>query len=91
MIKPVFTEKSLKSAKEGIYTFWVDRTDGKSTIKAELSKLFGVHVKSIRTISVKGETGRNMKGTKYSTVTQKKAVVTLKDKEKIDIFEESKK
>lgn len=91
MIKPIFTEKSLKLAKEGRYSFRVGRVENKSTIKAEIAKLFGVHVVSIRTINVKGETGRNMRGTKYSTVTQKKAIVTLKDKEKIDIFEESKK
>jgi large subunit ribosomal protein L23 len=91
MIKPVFTEKSLKSAKIGKYTFWVDRAMAKNSIKAEISKLFGVTVIDIKTILNKGEKGRNMRGVKFSTQLRKKAIVTLKDKEKIDIFEESKK
>jgi ribosomal protein L23 len=91
MITPIFTEKSLKMAKEGKYSFWVDRRKNKNALKAEIAKLFGVHVMTIKTINVKGETGRNMKGVKYATKLNKKAMVTLKEKEKIDIFEESKK
>lgn len=91
MIKPVFTEKSLKSAKIGKYSFWVDRDMAKNSIKAEIARLFGVHVVDIKTIRTKGETGRNMRGVKFSTGVQKKAIVTLKEKEKIDLFEESKK
>ncbi len=91
MITPIFTEKSLKMAKTGKYSFWVDRNVDKNRIKAELSKLFGVHITGIRTINVKGETGRNMKGAKYATGSSKKAIVTLKEKEKIDLFEEAKK
>ncbi|HJY98544.1 MAG TPA: 50S ribosomal protein L23 [Patescibacteria group bacterium] len=91
MIKPIFTEKSLKAAKTGKYSFWVGRSMAKNVIKSEIAKLFGVHVTDIKTMVKKGETGRNMKGVKFSTAPQKKAVVTLGEKEKIDIFEESKK
>lgn len=91
MIKPVFTEKSLRMAKEGSYSFWVDRDMTKNFIKSEISKLFGVHVTNVRTINVKGETGRNLRGVRYAKKPVKKAIVTLKDKEKIELFEESKK
>ena len=91
MLKPIFTEKSLKQAKTGKYSFWVSRSDTKNSLKAEIAKLFGVHVVKIQTITVKGENGRNMRGAKYSIVSKKKAIVTLADKEKIDIFEEGKK
>lgn len=91
MIKPIFTEKSLKLAKEGKYSFWVGRTADKSQIKSEVAKIFGVHVRAIRTINVKGEGGRNARGMKYATGTNKKAIVILNDKEKIDVFEETKK
>lgn len=91
MLKPLYTEKSLKLAKEGMYTFMVDKGANKMSLKAEIAKLFGVHVVTIKTITVKGESGRNARGSHYSTKPLKKAIVTLKDKEKIDLFEESKK
>lgn len=90
MLKPIFTEKSLKLAKEGRYSFWVEKGKTKGAIKAEIGDIFGVHVLGIRTIIAKGETGRNMRGAKYSTKGTKKAIVTLKEKEKIDLFEENK-
>lgn len=90
MIKPIFTEKSLKLAKEGKYSFWIEKGRTKGAIKAEIGKLFGVHVLVIRTITTKGETGRNMRGAKYLKAGARKAIVTLKEKEKIDLFEESK-
>ncbi len=91
LITPIFTEKSLKLAKIGKYSFWVGRTAGKAGIKAEIAKLFGVHVIGIRTISTPPEAGRNARGVKFATVRNKKAIITLKDKEKIDLFEEGKK
>lgn len=90
MIKPVFTEKSLRLAKEGKYTFWAERNDDKNSIKAMVAKIFGVHVVSIKTITVSGEAKRNNKGKKVTKLSAKKAIVTLKDKENIDIFEEAK-
>ena len=90
MLKPVFTEKSLKLAKAGKYSFWVDKNLTKSEIKSEIVELFGVHVLSVKTIVIKGETGRNARGKRYSVKPTKKAIVSLKEKEKIDLFEEKK-
>lgn len=90
-IKPVFTEKSLAQARVGKYSFWVDRNATKPELKSIISKMFGVHITGIKTISVKGESKRNSKGRKIETSNRKKAIVTLLDKEKIDLFEESKK
>jgi large subunit ribosomal protein L23 len=91
MIKPIFTEKSTRLAKEGKYTFLVERAMNKKQIKALIAKLFGVHVTGIKTLKVSGESGRNNRGRKFSRVSGKKAIITLKDKEKIDLFEEGKK
>lgn len=91
MIKPVFTEKSLMLARQGKYTFWVDKTATKPTLKAAIAKMFGVHVVAIKTITLPGESKRNVRGKKIVVLPSKKAVVTLKGDEKIDIFEESKK
>jgi len=91
MIKPVFTEKSLKLAKLGKYTFWVERTKAKSEIKNEINKIFGVIVDEIKTITTHGEAKRNNKGRKLMVLSTKKAIVTLKDGKKIDLYEETKK
>lgn len=91
MITPIYTEKSLAQAKMGKYSFWVDRFANKSTIKAEVASLFNVHVVTIKTANLAGESRRNTKGKKYTVLSKKKAIVTLKDKEKIDLFEETKK
>jgi large subunit ribosomal protein L23 len=91
MIKPVFTEKSTKMAKEGKYSFWVEPNDDKMNLKTEIARLFGVHVTSIRTVRKGGEKGRNARGKKFDKLASKKAIVTIKDGEKIDVFEESKK
>ena len=91
MIKPVFTEKSLKLAKEGKYTFFVEKNSDKNSLKSRIAKLFGVHVTGIKTINYGGENRRNVRGVKLTILPKKKAIVTLKEGEKIDIFEESKK
>lgn len=91
MLKPVFTEKSLKMAKKGKYTFWVSPTADKISIKAEVARVFGVHVTDINTIKKAGEAGRTARGRKFNKLASKKAVVEIRDGEKIDIYEESKK
>lgn len=91
MLKPVFTEKSLQMAKTGKYTFWVGMEMDKIGIKKEVADTFGVHVNTVKTITGHSEARRNTKGQKFSTKGTKKAIVTLKSGDKINIFEESKK
>ena len=91
MIKPVFTEKSLAEAKNGKYSFWVGVGMTKSEIKTEISRIFGVHITGIKTVLGKGENKKTQRGMKFSTKAVKKAIVSLKGEEKIDIFEENKK
>ena len=91
MLKPVFTEKSTRMVREGKYSFWVEPNSDKMGLKAEIAKLFGVHVTSIKTIKKAGEKGRTARGKKFNRLATKKAIVTIKDGEKIEIFEESKK
>lgn len=91
MFKPVFTEKSLREAKQGNYTFRVPLDVDKRQIAAKIAQLFGVKVVKVRTIKVGSEKGRNAKGKNFSIKAIKKAIVTLKAGDKIDIFEEGKK
>nr|AKQ04350.1 50S ribosomal protein L23, large subunit ribosomal protein L23 [uncultured Microgenomates bacterium Rifle_16ft_4_minimus_5036] len=84
---PVISEKSLQNAKVGKYTFKVDRGLTKHQIKKLIEEAFGVHVTNVNTINLRGEVKRTMAGRKKVVKPVKKAIVVLRDKEKIDIFE----
>jgi large subunit ribosomal protein L23 len=90
IIKPVFTEKSLNAAKMGNYTFRVEPRMDKKRIAAEIAKIFGVKVIKVRTIKTGGEKGRNARGRNFSIKAGKKAIVILKEGDKINVFEEGK-
>lgn len=91
MINPIFTEKTIKMAKSGKYTFGVVSGVTKPALKSEIGKQFSVHVKSIRVTKTGPEVKRNNKGMNILKLATKKVIVTLKDGQKIDLFEEKKK
>lgn len=86
--KPLLTEKSMKLAKDGYFTFLVDKDARKEDIVKCVKALFGVDPVSIKVANYKGEVKlqRNRKG--YTkTAGYKKAMVQLKKGQKIDIFQ----
>jgi len=87
---PHLTEKTLSEAKKGNYTFWVARYLTKGQIKKTVDEIFGVHTQRVRTLKVAGEMKRTQKGGKRRVLPRKKAIVTLAEKEKIDLFESKK-
>ncbi len=88
LIKPVITEKSLKKAGAGWYTFIVAHDSTKPQIAQAVSQQFGVVVTSVRTMNKKGMTKRTGKKRIEMVLSpMKKALVQLKDKQKIDLFE----
>lgn len=91
MLKPIFTEKSLKEAKLGNYTFQVPSIMNKKQIAAKIAQLFDVTVIRVRTVKKGPERGRNARGRNFSFNLVKKAIVTLKSGDKISVFEEGKK
>jgi len=90
-IIPIITEKSLKDAKAGRYTFGVLPKKNKFEIKKAIEEVFKVHVTSVATINLRGGSKRNFRGQIQSKGASKKAIVTLAKDEKIDLFEEKKK
>ena len=88
---PIYTEKSTILAKQGKYTFSVDLTAGKIAIKKAVLDVFGVHAVDVRTIRTYVEHKRNSRGTKMKVRAVKKAIITIKEGEKMDLFEERKK
>lgn len=91
IIKPILTEKSLKEAKSGKYSFWVGKNISKYKIGGLIEKLFDVTVKKVRTINYKGEIKRTNMGKIKRIMPRKKAIITLAGKGKIDLFESKKK
>ena len=84
----VLTEKSLNDAKSGRYTFLVERGLTKMEIKKLVEDSFGVNVVSVRTANIKAGSKKNLRGQTQRSKAGKKAWVSLKEKEKIDLFEE---
>jgi large subunit ribosomal protein L23 len=84
---PLITEK-LDRAREKFrhYSFLVDRDATKHDVARAVQTLFNVHVEDVRTAIVRGKVkrvGRSIgKRPNY-----KKAIVTLREGDKIDLFE----
>ncbi|AHF89281.1 ribosomal protein L23 [Opitutaceae bacterium TAV1] len=80
------TEKSnLLSAELGQYTFEVDRRAGKHAIAAAVEQAFKVTVKRVNTQNNLGKARRSRVGRPGRTSDYKKAVVTLKAGDKIEL------
>lgn len=87
-IKPVLTEKGIAFAKKKVYTFWVPKNATKPQIKAAISNLFDVDVKTTKTMTYKPTQKRNVYGKVVRKGARKKAMVTLGKSQKIDVFRE---
>jgi len=86
LIKPLITEKATNLAVENKYVFVVARKANKIEVKKVIEGLYGVQVPKINIIKTKGKKLRYGR-TEGRTKKTKKAIITLKPGEKIDIFE----
>ena len=84
--KPVVTEKSMSLIESNKYTFVVAKDANKIEIKKAIEELFDVQVASVHTMITKGKI-RKMGKTKGKTPDIKKAIVTVKEGGKIELFE----
>jgi large subunit ribosomal protein L23 len=84
ILEVVVTEKSAANAEKGVYTFKVASNANKIQIKEAVEKAFGVKVASVNTVNTKPKKNRvgRYVGTKK---TYKKAIITLKDGENINL------
>ena len=86
-LKPIITEKSTGDAGKGVYTFRVPNSLTKHQIKKLIEETFKVHVTEVRSTKESGEVKKTISGRKRVIKPSKKALVILKEKEKIDLFE----
>ena len=81
---PVITEESANHAENNVYTFKVAKDANKITIKKAIEEAFGVKVAKVNTLNTKPKKKRVGRYSGY-TKAYKKAFVTLKDGEKIEL------
>ena len=86
--QPVVSEKSYALLDTNAYTFEVHRDANKIEVRQAVEELFGVKVVKVNTLNRKGKRKRNRRsGTYGSRPASKRAVVTLVDGDRIDLFE----
>ena len=85
IIAPVVTEKTAAMAENGkTYTFKVAKSANKTQIKQAIESAFNVKVSEVRTLNTKSKAKRVGRYT-GKTKTYKKAIVTLRDGNSIEL------
>ncbi|PJF22715.1 MAG: 50S ribosomal protein L23 [Phototrophicales bacterium] len=86
--RPVVTEKSnIMNDELGQYVFEVALNANKIQIKAAVEEIFGVTVERVNTMVMPPKRGRRGRKWYMRTSKWKKAIVTLKPGEKIELFD----
>jgi large subunit ribosomal protein L23 len=86
IIRPLITEKNTNLMSLNKYSFEVDRSANKMQIKQAIESIFNVSVTAVHTMNVRGKLRR--RGMRYGyTADWKKAIVTLAEGDRIELFE----
>lgn len=86
IIAPVVSEKSYTAIDHNVYTFVVEPTANKTEIRQAIETIFDVSVLKVNTMWRKGKRKRT-RYTMGERSSQKRAVVTLAEGDKIEIFQ----
>ena len=84
IISPSITEKATYLSEQNKIVFKVNKKAKKNSIKRSIEKIFKVNVIKINTINLKGKT-KIVKGKKSRKPDIKKAIITLKKGQSIDL------
>jgi large subunit ribosomal protein L23 len=84
IVAPHITEKATLLSEHNAVVFKVSNDATKPEIKAAVEALFNVTVTRVNTLTQKGKT-KKWKGKPYTRSDIKKAIVTLKDGQSIDV------
>ena len=86
--QPIITEKSVgQQAQHNRYVFKVDMKANKHKIAREVADMFDVEVEEVRTMIVPGKKKRKRGRNQFTRISPwKKATVTIKDGQQIDMF-----
>jgi len=88
ILEPVVSEKSYNLLDEGAYTFKVHPDANKIQIRQAIESIFDVKVLKVTTANRKGKRKRNRRALTFGRRPDtKRAIVTLVEGERIDLFE----
>ena len=88
LIRPVVSEKTYALMDKGTYVFVVDPRSTKVDVRNAVEQAFNVKVDNVTTLNRKGKTTRNRRtGVVGSRPATKRAIVTLKQGDTINLFE----
>jgi large subunit ribosomal protein L23 len=88
IIEPVVSEKSYGLLDEGVYTFVVHPDSNKTEIRQAVETIFNVRVSKVNTLNRKGKRKRNRRQATFGKRPDtKRAIVTLAEGDRIDLFE----
>jgi len=88
LIRPVVSEKSYGLMDQGTYVFIVDPKATKIDVRNAVEQAFNVTVTNVNTLNRKGKSTRNRRtGVRGSRPDTKRAIVTLKSGDTINLFE----
>lgn len=85
IIRPIITEHSYDMMENSVYTFEVAKDSNKVEIRQAIEAIFDVTVVKVNTLNVKSKPKR-VRYAAGKTRTWKKAMVTLKEGDTIEIF-----
>lgn len=86
IIRPLVTEKNTNLMAFNKYCFEVERNASKPQIKKAIEAIFNVSVTNVHTMNVRGKLRRRGREFGY-TRDWKKAIVTLAEGDRIELFE----
>tara|TARA_Y100000741_G_scaffold287914_1_gene227927 strand:- start:422 stop:724 length:303 start_codon:yes stop_codon:yes gene_type:complete len=84
IISPIVTEKSTSLSEQNKVTFKVPRNSNKKSLKKNIEKIFKVNVIKVNIIN-KQTRNKVTRGRKIKVVGYKKAIITLKKGQSIDL------
>ena len=88
LIRPVVSEKTYALMDNNVYVFIVDSGATKIDVRNAVEQAFNVKVTNVNTLNRKGKAVRNRRtGIIGHRANQKRAIVTLKQGDKINLFE----
>ncbi len=85
LLRPVISEKTYRLADDGKYTFLVPRSANRTEVRQAVETIFGVRVTGVNTLNRPGKRRRTRYGWGQRPAT-KRAIVSLAEGERIDVF-----
>ncbi len=85
IIRPIVSEKSFEMIEDNRYTFEVAKSATKPQIARAIEEIFSVRVSKVNTMNVNGKP-RRLRNATGKTRNWKKAVVTLRAGDSIDLY-----